>query len=540
MKPTVKPPASLYHALSGVVVKLALGAATLQLAACALPTDFRAVYPGKAAGELGAEATGNSNAEAGVASEVLVGTAEEPQIQKPTGIADLTQDGNLQLRACVTRAIEHNLDVRLAKIDQRVADAGIQRAKAQFDPTFSGTVASFPDGEGNTDTNLLLQKRFVTGTDVRIEGGSVFFDNNDRTQGFQSSGTETAVRLRQPLLKGANWRVNQSPIEASKIIAKNADVTTEAQIMEMLRAAESTYWTGSYAERLWRNEEEGLRRSQKVLDLVRSRLSAGAATKLDLLEAEAAQAMSREAAVRAENRFKDTVAMLMQIAGYESGNPDPSSRFAALSEAPAATANPDAEVSYERAMKQSPVVMLLANQIALKGIDVAQARNNLLPRLDLEVNLGTESLFASRQGSSVGSDAGNWNVLMRFSVPWTFREQKADLVAAKAELERSTVAKTQALRELKRQIYETCRQIVSGQTQLEAASQAAEVNKAKWEEQFRRYQEGIVSVRELLLAEGEYRAAQSRELNAQLQLVLADVMLARQEGSILDRNHLML
>jgi outer membrane protein TolC len=220
---------------------------------CALPTDFSPVYPQKAGGELGAEAIGNSTVEASVPGEGEVAIAEDPEIQKPTGLADLTQDGNLQLRACVTRAIEHNLDVRLAKINQRVAETGIQRAKAQFDPAFSGTVASFPEGEGNTDTNLLLQKRFVTGTDVRIEGGSVFFDNNDRTQGFQSSSTETAVRLRQPLLKGANWKVNQSPIEASKIIAKNADVTTEAQIMEMLRAAESTYWTGSYAERLWRN-----------------------------------------------------------------------------------------------------------------------------------------------------------------------------------------------------------------------------------------------------------------------------------------------
>jgi outer membrane protein TolC len=526
--------------LGGLGLRTGVVATHLLLASCALPPDFSQVYNKTHETAALPVAGGASSTESAAASgegPSITGTAE---LQKPTGIADLTQDGNLQLRACVTRALEHNLDVRLAKIDQRSAAAGIQRAKAAFDPAFSGTVASFPDGEGNTDTNLLLQKRFATGTDVRVEGGTVFFDNNDRTQGFQSSGTETAVRLRQPLLKGANWKVNQSPIEAARIIAKSADAATEAQIMEMLRAAESTYWTGSYAERVWHNEAEGLKRSQKVLDLVRSRLSAGAATQIDLLEAEAAQAMSREATVRSENRFKDTVAMLMQIAGYESGNPDPASRFASLTEAPPATPNPDAEASYERAMKQSPVVMLLANQITLKDIDLAKARNNLLPRMDLEFNFGTESLFASRQGSSVGSDAGNWNVLMRFSVPWTFREQKADLVTAQAELERSTVAKTQALRELKRQIFETCRQIVSGQTQLEAASRAAEVNKAKWEEQFRRYQEGIVSVRDLLLAEGEYRAAQSRELNARLQLVLADVLLARQEGTITDRNHLML
>jgi outer membrane protein len=512
----------------------------LALTACALPPQYQTAANG--APSLDA-VTGDAVAAAPLAQDATgqpsgPGPSAEPLT--PTSLAGLSEGGEVKLRACVNRALEHNLDVRIAKIDQTTAAAGIMRAKSLFDPALSGTVASFPDGSGNTDTNVVAQKQFVTGTDVRVEAGSVFFDNNDRTQGFQSTSNEVALRLRQPLLKGANWKVNESPIAASKIIARNADATTEAQIMEMLRAAESTYWTASYAQRVWQNEAEGLERSRKVLSLVQSRVTAGAATQIDLLEAEAAEAMSREATVRAENRFKDTVAMLLQIAGFESGNPDPKARFAPLSGAPAAAAKPDAEASYERAMQNSPTVMLLANQISLKNIDVDRARNSLLPRLDLEFNFGTDNLFSFENSSGQSVDAGNWNVLLRFSVPWTFRAQRADMLEAQAELERSSLVKTQALRELKRQIYETCRQIVSGHTQLQAASRAAQVNQAKWEEQFRRYGEGIVSVRDLLEAEGEFRASQSRELNARLNLVLADVLLARQEGTITNRNWLML
>jgi hypothetical protein len=50
-----------------------------------------------------------------------------------------------------------------------------------------------------------------------------------------------------------------------------------------------------------------------------------------------------------------------------------------------------------------------------------------------------------------------------------------------------------------------------------------------------RYKAGLASARDVMEAEAELRYAQSRELEDRLQLVLASILLSRQDGSILER-----
>lgn len=339
--------------------------------------------------------------------------------------------------------------------------------------------------------------------------------------------------------------VNASGIRAARIIAKNADAVSEAQILEMLRAGESLYWTASFASQLLQSQKEGLARADRVLELVNSRKEAGASTRIDVLEAESAVASARDAVGRVQKHYLDTVTLLWQVAGFDVREPEKGLVFASLSEARVFKGKPDPEPSYRKAIERSPTAVLLANQVQLKGIQVDRALNNMLPRLDLEFNVGTGALFSFEQvsTSATGTSAtttGNWNVLLRFSVPWTFRAERAELQAARAELEKSQLVRTQALRELKRQIYETCREIDSERNQLEAASYGMRVNREKWDEQFRRYQEGLVSVRDLLEAEGAFRKSEANELEARLRLILAGILLARQEGTLPERNHFIL
>ena len=248
---------------------------------------------------------------------------------------------------------------------------------------------------------------------------------------------------------------------------------------------------------------------------------------------------------RAHKQYLDTVALLWQVSGFDIREPESDLVFASLNEARLFQGKLDPESSYHKASRGTPIAILLANQVALRNLSVDKARNNLLPRVDLEFNVGTGDLFSFQRTttSSTGTTStstGNWNVLLRFSVPWTFRAERAELQAAQADLEKSELSRTQALRELKRQIYETCREIDSERKQLEAASYGARVNRAKWEEQFRRYEEGVVSVRDLMEAESAFRQSEVGELGARLRLILAGVLLAREEGTLPERHHYVL
>ncbi len=452
------------------------------------------------------------------------------------------QNGRVHLGRCLQQALRYNLDVSIAKLESAAARSRITSAEAEFDPEIGGTIATFPDSAGNTSANAVLHKKFITGTDIRVEAGTVAFDSTDRTSGQVSNQADYAFRVRQPLLRGAGINANSTGIRMARIVAKNADATSEAQIIEMLRAGESIYWTASYASHLLQSQKEGLARADRVLQLVNTRKEAGAATKIDVLEAEAAVASARDAVGRANKHYLDSVALLWQIAGFEVRAPESGYVFAGLTEARTFSGKPNPEESYRKASHRSPTAVLIANQVQMKSLQVDKAKNNLLPRLDLEFNVGTGDLFSfqhvtSTPAGTTSTTTGNYNVLLRFTVPWISRAERSELQAARLELERSELARTQAFRELKRQIFETCRTIESERQQLDAASYGARVNRAKWEEQFRRYQEGVVSVRDLMEAEGAFRQSEANELEARLRLILAGILLSRQEGTLPERNH---
>lgn len=522
----------------GNALRFLLASSALLLSnGCALPTPTSVTSTGAA--DIIYEA---GHPVAGAAGRNIAG---DPASNRVSTKENVLQNGRVNLGRCLQQALHYNLDVSIAKLNTVAAQTRIEVAKAEFDPQIGGTIATFPDAGGDTNANGVIQKKFATGTDVRAEVGSVAFDNTDRTQGQVSNQADLALRIRQPLLKGANKAVNQSGIQSARLIAKNADAASEAQILEMLRAGESLYWTASFASQLLQSQKDGLARADRVLQLVNSRKEAGASTKIDVLEAEAAVAAARDAVGRVQKHYLDSVTLLWQVAGFEIREPEKDLVFASLSEAKVFQGKPDPEPSYRKAFERSPTAVLLANQVMLKGLQVDRARNNLLPRLDLEFNVGTGALFSFEQVSTsangtTATTTGNWNVLLRFSVPWTFRAERAELQAARAELEKSELARTQALRELKRQIYETCREIESERTQLQAATYGARVNREKWDEQFRRYQEGLVSVRDLLEAESAYRRSEANELEARLRLILAGILLARQEGTLPARNHFVL
>lgn len=73
---------------------------------------------------------------------------------------------------------------------------------------------------------------------------------------------------------------------------------------------------------------------------------------------------------------------------------------------------------------------------------------------------------------------------------------------------------------------------------MEAATAAASLQSAKWDEQLVRFKEGIASTRDVIETEQEYREAAIREMEARLRLVLASVLLSTQQGTIPTRNNL--
>jgi outer membrane protein TolC len=454
-----------------------------------------------------------------------------------TPAVPLPTKGRISLNDCVRYGIERNFKIRSATQGARAATAGIQNARAEFDPTFFGSVRTdTSDGRSWTNPQASggVRAKLPTGTEVQAEAGQVATQTGDfRNDYINSTTSEYAITVRQQLLRGLDPRVNRSGIRIAELLRDQAQAARGAEILEMLRASESAYYAAAIASQSEKIYRASMRRSESVLEDVKARHAAGAASKLDVLEAEVLVSGARERYLAAGKLLVDRVDELWFTVGSPQAVSAVSLVFEPISDGALPNANPEPHSAIHRALTNAPTAILLVNEIERREIELKRARNNLLPRVEVEFSA------ASKQSDSSGNSRG-WEgvALARVSLPWTFRAERAQFEQAKAELERGKITREEAEERLRQRIKEVCRAIAFGRQQLTVSRQSQNASQQKWQEQLQRHKEGLVSVRELREAEEDLRVSEIRVLEMRLLLLGAWATLGQLDGSIAQRHNL--
>lgn len=450
----------------------------------------------------------------------------------------IATNGRLTLDDCVLYGIQRNFRIRDATFASRSARAGIETAKAQFDPNFTGSVRT-NTSDGRTWSQAAgsggVSKKFTTGTEVEFQAGQVARSTGDfRSDYVNGNSAEYTLTVRQQLLRGLDPRVNRAGIRIAELLRDQAEATRNAEILEMLRASESGYFAAAVAALSEKNFLASLRRAQSVLEDAKTRHAVGVASKLDVLEAEVLVATAQERRLAASKLVSDRVDELWFAIGAPQGVSAARLVFEPIYETSMPSADPDPAVSIQRALVNAPTAVLLINEIERREVELRRARNNMLPKLEVEFS------GASNKTGSDGSGGRGWEgvALARISLPWTFRAERAQLETARSELARSEVLREQAEQRLRQRIGELCRAVAFGRQQLAAARQSQKASMEKWQEQLQQQREGLVPVRLLREAEEDLRTSEMRVLDARLAILGAWSTLGQLDGTIAQRHNL--
>ena len=450
--------------------------------------------------------------------------------------AILPTHGKLSIATAVESALRHNVETQIFRAREQAADAQIDLAQSEFDLNLSAEGRTRQNSLSPSDVGYQADKRFITGGQVQFEGGSRFNENEEiREELSEVSSSEYGIRIRQPLLRGAGVKYNRSSIDRAKLVAKAADIQTQAQILELLRAAETSYWAASIFQHQLQGRVESVERTRKLLEDVQAQKELGTATRIDILEAESSLAESRAELVRARKLYQDEMDNLRFLLGadFETNGEwhlEVPTRYFDQRK------SPSVEAVIANAMANAPEIALLLNDIEQRKIDAYRAKRDKLPRLDLELDAAYDDDNNSSGSSGSSSDSALETIgLVRVSMPWGNRERRALYEQAEAQLNESQLTKTNSERRLKQRIFEAARSIDTGREELAVATQAHLVNRQIWEEQLRRSKEGLVSTRILRETEEDLRLAENAENNARLRLIAAWSLLSQLDGSIADR-----
>ncbi|RPJ84001.1 MAG: hypothetical protein EHM13_06000, partial [Acidobacteria bacterium] len=165
--------------------------------------------------------------------------AQAPQTAAP---ADTRTVVSLTMEEAVAKALDHNLDLSVAKLGPQLQDLSLQQTRTAYTPTLGSTTFGL-QGRTSRSTNTLFggalveQKTLTYNTGVTQmlpwTGGTVtlgFTNNRQNTNNRNQTinplfNTGLAVQLQQPLLR--NFRIDNTrqSIETGVINRRLADVT---------------------------------------------------------------------------------------------------------------------------------------------------------------------------------------------------------------------------------------------------------------------------------------------------------------------------
>jgi len=472
-------------------------------------------------------------------------------------LAPPPREVRLSLADARARALANNLELTVARLDPAVAAAGLSAEEAAFEAAFTTEVQYFgidaPSGQIDPTLGIEITQQsktlavtpglripLLTGGTVTVElpverqavEGSRFGQQNNRTD-YESDLT---VSVTQPLLRGFGTAVSEQRIRVAFYRQQQAEARTKLEVVRVLAAVDRAYWRLSAARAALAVRVRELDLALAQLARAQRQVRAQLAAEVEELRAETGVADVREQILIAEQAVRDRQRELKRLMS-DAALPVSADTILVPDTPTSVLAYdlpPDRLVAAAIAGRMELLEVEL--QLAEQAVNVAAARNDLLPLVSLQYTYNVNGL-----GDSLG-DALDLTGELRFidhrvglqvEVPLGNRAARSRFRSA--QLARLQLLATRRQRELEVE-EEVLGAIDATQTALarvSAARQRVALNRRLLESEARLFEQGQRGSTEVLEARSALADAELALVEASAEYQIAQVDVAFATGTTL-------
>ncbi len=457
---------------------------------------------------------------------------------------------SLTLDDCIARALAHNLDVRIQRVNPSIQSWGVVAAQGIYDPTLSGLFnysdASIPLHPAGSVTDKQLEsqvgmgRKFASGATYGLTASDTRFTPVIGSN-FVYTGT-AAFSVSQPLLKNFGFDVNSAQI---RIARKSRDIAVQnflQQVINSVSAVENAYHELVFAKEDFKAKRDDLSLAQQLLDEDRKRLQTGTVSPLDVTQAESGVAQRRFALIAAERTVKDNENALKLLISQD------------VSEFTGATVVPvdhgaleivDTDVggSTRTALQSRPDYRAARATVEQQNILVKFNRNQMWPEIDLKASYGYNT-GGDTYGSAVNNYGnGNnsvWAVGVAVSFPIGDRASRASYQSAKLQAAQLLLQLKRLEQQIVIAVDNAVGHVRSNLKGVEAAREATRLANESYKAEKTKLLTGSSTTFLVLQAESLLADARSAQIRAEADYSEALVTLAQTEGTTLQRHHIQL
>lgn len=381
----------------------------------------------------------------------------------PTLSGEPRREVALGLEGAIRKAVENNLNVQVARIDQGITEARLAQAEAAFDATLVASTAFqrttqpqvgvvLPGGGVLNSVNNVRSWAFSTGIQQPlVTGGALELSTSTTRTSFSPRGqyspdpawaSAVSLGFAQPILRGFGTDVNMASIRLARNQERAAFEDLREQLLETVFATEDAYWRLAVARQVLVSLNWLVDAGVDVREVLSRRRDFDAtlaqyANAVATVESRRSEVLAAQREVNlATNRLKALINDPDFPVGGEVG-------LVPIDLPVESPISQDLRSAIVTATDRSPSVVRALLGIDSRSIGVTVADNNRLPQLDLEGRLswfGLDGDFGDSYSDIGSGDFVEYLVGARFSQAIGNRAAEAAFREARLARSRAVLA----------------------------------------------------------------------------------------------------
>jgi outer membrane protein TolC len=465
----------------------------------------------------------------------------------------------LSLMESIVLALERNFDIIIEGFNPKIRAADVIGEQAEFDPTiFTGF--RYSGGKEHLDdlpqrwppdrTEKIriatpqagVEQRLPLGTRLNLQLSQEHITSNEVGSTSRvidpSDEFRTTLTFIQPVLRNLGSDVNRTRIRIAQTNQEISEYSLQDRIIRVVTLVQELYW-----ELVFRIQELEVRRlslklAQDLLAQTRVQVAVGTQPQLSIIEGEAGVAAREEAVIVGENNVRNVEDRLKELLSlFEESQR--AGMAIVPTDAPQFTIEEiDLEKALEAAFDHRPDYHQGRLEIESRALNERFTRNQLLPTLDLQGQVGMNGLDDNLGDSFNHFSSGNW---VQYQVGFTLRyplgnqASRSRFTRARLEVEQAKVSLDRAEQRILVEVREAVRNVETNVKRVSVTRGARELAQRKLEAEEKKLAVGLSSVREVLRFQDDLSLEQSREIRALTDYKVSLANLDRAKGTTIER-----
>jgi outer membrane protein len=456
----------------------------------------------------------------------------------------------LSVGDAVRIAVEKNLDLQVETYSPAIAETGIRKARAIYDPFLSVLVDHQGSNRQAAPESSLLEKRRLFHFDTSISQlffsgatasasftnlwfkDSLGFTNDPGLPSSRYTEPQLVLSFSQPLLQGLGREVTERGITTADdaMDASLADWTQRA--LDIAAAARNQYLVLVKARESLATQQASLDLAREVQAQNEGRVDAGVLAAYQLQDSRLGVLRAQKEFLDADRAEKDAADRLRTTLHL------PADTAIATTPPPPETHEPSESDVLRTALERRPDIVKARVAVHTAEFNEKVSRNLALPSLALEGSAGVTGLdtsYGDALGDMSSASYPNWSVGLSFSVPIGNRSARADVAANRliASQARTRLAATEESATL--EVRTALRALASALEQLGVTGQGVTAAEVLMDSYLKRQQLGLATTKDVLDVSASLTQARENYTAARADYQVAFTNLWKATGELLDR-----